>query len=305
MDLFRGSWNVVNEDDKPLHSPVRLLQKLSAYRASTSSPSTPSPQNERKSTILTESTNFFARLWRPNSTNQSPKSPILITAHETASSSSFDHIPETTSTHIESSSNLSLASKPNRRMSFMREVSSKSSSSLFSFPQASLLPQPPPFPSLPPPPPPLPPPLQPQPTTSSIVTEPSFDETTSEHPCDTTSEFYSQSFETNPDSINSTIDNQQQEHQSLTYDERHRRLSFTLKPLIPFVQSIPSVSMRYNEQDHNDSPPSPEANINVSMVRFIVNIVVTSFIYLYIERRNKTKEVTLTFQQKIVKIFPF
>jgi hypothetical protein len=260
MNLFRGSWNVT-EDDVPIHSPVRLLQKLSAYRASTGSPSassSPSPQNERKSTILTESTNFFARLWRPNTQQPTPSPSILIASHEAASSSSFDHIPEPSPAHTNTSPCLSPSPRSNnRRMSFMREVSSKNSSQLSPF-------SPPLPPSTPPP------PLQPQPTSSSTVTDPSFEDTTSEHPCDTASEYHSQSLETNVDSSNLGIDDEEnpREQQGLTYDERHRRLSQSAKPAIPLVQQISSSPMRFTGEHHSDSLASPEANIDVSMVSF-------------------------------------
>lgn len=260
MNLFRGSWNV-SDDEMPMHSPVRLLQKLAAYRASTTSSTSSSPNNERKSTILTESTNFFARLWRPTTTTTtttstttfSPPTPssTLMASHQ-ATSSSFDHIPET---------NLTASETPprstNRRMSFIREVSGKNSSPL------------PQYPPLPPPPPPAP--LQSQPTNSSTVTDPSFEDTTSEHPCDTASEVYSQSFETNIDSSNPGIDEDQQQQQGLTYDERHRRLSVSKKPVISFIQPRSSLTMRISggqqqQAQHSDSLASSEANIDVSMV---------------------------------------
>ncbi|CAF1054232.1 unnamed protein product [Rotaria sordida] len=258
-----GSWNTTTtQDEVSIHSPVRLLQKLSAFRASTAStpvssstsPS-PSPQNERKSTILSESTNFFTRLWRPNTTHQRASSQILIASHET-NSSSFDHIPEPNSTLIDTSSIPSTSSpfKPNHRISFIRDVSSKTSTQLCQF-SSSLVQSP----------------LQP--TTSSTITDPSFEDTTSEQPCDTTSEFYSQSFETNIDSSNSKIvdeeiseKQQQQQQQRLTYDERHRRLSLSAQPVIQqTVQKISSLPLQITEQHHSDSLNSPEANIDVSM----------------------------------------
>jgi hypothetical protein len=258
MNLFRGSWNV-SEDNVPLHSPVRLLQKLAAYRASTGSSSipsspSPSPQNERKPTILTESTNFFSRLWRSSVHRRTP-SPNLIASHE-AGSASFDQIPEPSLANTDMSSGLPLPSKSNRRMSFIREISPKGSSQLFPF----LTPPPPP-----------PPPFQPQPTSLSTVTDPSFEDTISEHPCDTASENYSQSFETNIDSSNPGIiddqdDEQNSQSQLLTYDERHRKLSLTPKPMKSFPQQLSSLPMRTSDQHHNDSLPSPEANIDVSMV---------------------------------------
>lgn len=249
MNLFRGSWNA-SEDEMPMHSPVRLLQKLTAYRASNTS----SPNNERKSTILTESSNFFARLWRPTTTfSPSLPSPTLMASHQ-ATSASFDQIPE-----VNSTTNETLSRPTNRRMSFIREVSGKTSS---------------PLPQFTPPPPPPPPPLQSQPTNSSTVTDPSFEDTTSEHPCDTASEVYSQSFETNIDSSNPGIN---EEQQGLTYDERHRRLSLSKKPVISFSQPRSSLTMRFSsgqeqqqqQVQYNDSLASPEANIDVSMVSFM------------------------------------
>jgi len=265
------------EGETSSHSPVRLLQKLAAYRASmtstsvSSSPS-PSPQNERKSSILTESTNFFARLWRPSTQHSTPSSALLA-SHGT-NSSSFDQIPETCSAPIDTSP--ALSSSPlilNRRMSFIREVSSKISSSNQTPSQSSSTPVPPLLPPhSPPPPPPLsPPPLQGQPRTSSTVTDPSFEDTTSEQPFDTASERFSQSFETNIDSSNPGIvddqdDDENFQQQPLTYDQRHRKLSLTPKPMKSFPQQLSSLPMRTTDQHHNDSLPSPEANIDVSMV---------------------------------------
>lgn len=264
MNFIRGSWNMV-EDETPNHSPVRLLQKLAAYRASINSPSTsssptPSPQNERKSSILTESTNFFARLWRPSNSQHSTPSAILLASHET-NSSSFDHIPETSSAPVDASPVLSSSLILNRRMSFIREVSSKTSSSSYQTPSqsssTSVLP------------PTSQPPLQAQQTTSSTITDPSFEDTTSEQPFDTASELFSQSFETNIDSSNPGILDDQdddQNSQPLTYDQRQRRLSLTSKPRMSFTQPLSSLPMRITEQHHSDSLPSPEASIDVSMV---------------------------------------
>ena len=108
-----------------------------------------------------------------------------------------------------------------------------------------------------------PPQLKTQATTSSTITDPSFEDTTSEHPCDTASEFYSQSFETNIYSSNPGIDDEQQ---GLTYDERQRRISLTAKPVISLVQSNSSHPLRITSQHYSDSLASPEANIDVSMV---------------------------------------
>ncbi|UJR28674.1 hypothetical protein I4U23_009903 [Adineta vaga] len=258
-----GTWNMV-EDETSNHSPVRLLQKLAAYRASATSTSasttpSPSPQNERKSTILTESSNFFARLWRPSTSNSVP-SPNFLQSRDQTSPLSFDHIPET-SISLDSSPNLSSPIVLSHRMSFIREVSSKNSTSNQVPLQSSSMSNAPP-PSLPP--------LQTQPTTSSTVTDPSFEDTTSEHPFDTASELLSQSFETNLYSSNpGIIDDQDEEQNSriqlLTYDERHRRLSLTSKPMRPFTQQLSSLPIRITEQQHSDSFPSPEASIDVSM----------------------------------------
>jgi len=254
------------EGETSSHSPVRLLQKLAAYRASmtstsaSSSPS-PSPQNERKSSILTESTNFFARLWRPSPQHSTP-SPTLLASHRT-NSSSFDQIPETCSAPIDTPPALSSPSLIlNRRMSFIREVSSKTSSSYQTPSQSSSMSVAAPISQ---------PPLQAQQRRSSTVTDPSFEDTTSEQPFDTASELFSQSFETNIDSSNPGIiddqdDEQNSQSQLLTYDERHRKLSLTPKPMKSFPQQLSSLPMRTTDQHHNDSLPSPEANIDVSMV---------------------------------------
>jgi hypothetical protein len=242
MNLFRGSWNTTDEE-VPVHSPVRLLQKLSAYRASAASPSassspSPSPQHDRKSTILSESTNFFARLWRPN-THHAAASPLLIASHETKSSS-FDHIPEPSPAHMEASSGLSVAPKLNRRISLIREVSSKSPPHLVPFPGAPL----------------PPPPFKTQPTASSTVTDPSFEDTTSDHPGDTTSEFH-------PDRLDEADDKMPD---LMAYDERPRRISLASKSVILQAQAVLPSSMRVTDQYHSDSLASPEANIDVSMV---------------------------------------
>lgn len=256
MNLFRGSWNATDEE-VPMHSPVRLLQKLSAYRASatsrsaSSSPS-PSPQHERKPTILSESTNFFARLWRPT-THHPTASPLLIASHETKSSS-FDQIPEPSPVATEASASLSTMPKLNRRISLIREVSAKNPPHLVPFPTAH--------------PPPPPPSFKTQPTASSTVTDPSFEDTTSDHPGDTTSEFYSQSFETNIDSIHPDRADEADEKMPdlMMYDERPRRISLAAKSVILPTQAILPSSMRVTDQYHSDSLASPEANIDVSMV---------------------------------------
>ena len=256
------------EEETPSHSPIRLLQKLAAYRASmtptsiSSSPS-PSPQHERKPSILTESTSFFARLWRPSAQRSTP--PAIPLASQERNSPSFDHLPESCSAPVNTSpvpSSSSPASIIHRRMSFIREVSSRSSSSYQTPSQSSST-------SIPPLP--IQMPLQTQPTTSSTVTDPSFEDTTSEQPFDTASELYSQSFETNIDSSNPKIvedqdDEQNSPQQSLTYDERQRQLSLTSKPIKIFAQSASAQPPRTTEQRHSESLPSPEASIDVSMV---------------------------------------
>jgi hypothetical protein len=247
--------------------------------ASTSTPSSPSPslQNESKPSILTESTNFFARLWRPSAQRLTPTA-ILLASHETNSSSSFDHIPESCSAPINTSPVLSSTSSIiNRRMSFIREVSSKSSSSYQTPSQSSSMSVPPP-PSLPPP------PLQAQQTTSSTVTDPSFEDTTSEQPFDTASELFSQSFETNIDSSNPGIVDDQDDEQNLTYHERQRRLNLTSKSMKIFSQPLSSLPMRIIEQHHSDSLPSPEASIDVSMVS--AKIIFNDYSYLKIRERE-------------------
>lgn len=275
MNIFQGTWNAT-ENETSSHSPVRLLQKLAAYRASIAVPSTPSssatasPQTERKSSIIAESTGFFTRLWRstnPQSQSPSPTPSNLLASHE-MNSSSFDHIPEPCPAPI-AASPIHSSSTSNRRMSFIREVSSKTSSSSYQTPsQSSSIsgtattptttttskPQ-----------------LHAQPTTSSTVTDLSFEDTASEQPFDTASELFSQSFETNIDSSNPGIVEDQDDEQNLsqlpfTYDERQRRINSTFKPMKTFARQLSSLSMRVTAQRHSDSLPSPEASIDVSMV---------------------------------------
>ncbi|CAF2494684.1 unnamed protein product [Rotaria sp. Silwood2] len=254
----------MNDDETSTHSPIRLLQKLAAYRASIASTSisssSPSPQNERHSSILTESTNFFTRLWRP-SPQQSTPSPTLIASHETQSAS-FDHIPEPCSTSIDVSSGLSSPSMLNRRMSFIRNVSLKNSSSNQISLQSSSMTIVPPIIPL----------FQAQPTTSSTVTNPSLEDTTSEQQFDTNSELLSQSLETNiyssnPRLVNDQDDERNFQQQSLTYNERHRKLDSILKPMKLAVAQLSSLPMKIIEQQHHqDSVPSSEPSIDISTV---------------------------------------
>ncbi|CAF3449487.1 unnamed protein product [Rotaria socialis] len=255
-----GTWNTT-EDDVPNHSPVRLLQKLAAYRASitsTSISSSPSLQNERHSSILTESTNFFARLWRPSPRPSSP-SPMLLAIHANRSSS-FDQIPEPTSMPVDRSSNLPSSSNMfNRRMSFIRDVSLKSSSSNQNCASSSSMIIQSPYAI---------PPLQTQPTTSSTITDPSMEDTTSEPQFDTHSEMLSQSLETNidgsnPRSVDDQDDDQNFRQKSLTYDERHRKLNSISKPIRPLAAQLSS-PMRISEQTHHDSLPSRETSTDIS-----------------------------------------
>ncbi|CAF3855710.1 unnamed protein product [Rotaria magnacalcarata] len=257
-----GTWNTT-EDDVPNHSPVRLLQKLAAYRSSitpTSLSSSSSPQNERHSSILTESTNFFTRLWRP-SPRPSPPSPILLATHENRSSS-FDQIPEPTSMPVDGSSNLSSSSNMfNRRMSFIRDVSLKNSSSNQNCPLSSSMIIQSPCPMLP---------LQTQPTTSSTITDPSMEDTASEPQFDTHSDMLSQSLETNiddsnPRSVDDQDDDQNFRQKSLTYDERHRKLSSISKPIRPLAVQLSSSPIRISEQTHHDSVLSRETSTDISM----------------------------------------
>ncbi|CAF0899970.1 unnamed protein product [Rotaria sp. Silwood1] len=261
MNLFRGTWNM-NDNETSNHSPIRLLQKLAAYRASITSTSmsssSPSPLNEHHSSIFSESTNFIARLWRP-SPSQSTPSPTLIASHETKSSS-FDHIPEPCSTSMDASSSLSSPAMLNRRMSFIRNVSAKNPSSNQIYVQSSSMVIASPIMPL----------LQAQPTTSSTVTDPSFEDTTSEQQYDTNSELLSQSLETNINSSNPhLIDNQDNERnfrqQSLIYDEQHKKLDLISKPMKSSVEQLSSLPMRVIEQyHHHDSLPLSEPSIDIS-----------------------------------------
>lgn len=276
----------MNDDDTPAHSPVRLLQKLAAFRTSSTTPSNSSaasPQIEHRTSILAESTNFFARFWRPSTSpqpttmstipsttttttktnNQLTPSATLLASHETHSSS-FDNLPEPNSssspTVQEASVILSSPTSVNRRMSLIREVSSKSSvtpnpsdsSSLSMVPTISE-------------------PLQTQARLSSTITDPSFEDTTSEHPYDTASEIFSQSLDTNVDSSNPGMADDQHEHEEpktteklLNYNGRHRRLSSSSPMIQLSSQKHPLFAKRNIEQHHSESQPSTEADNNVS-----------------------------------------
>ena len=223
------------DNETPAHSPVRLLQKISAFRASIASTSSasspsPSPQNEHKSSIFAESTSFLARLWRPSPPPSSPL-PNLVASHETKSSS-FDHIPE--------------ACAASARQSF-------------SMPAPIL----PPIPARP-----L---CQVSSNVSSLTTDPSFEDTASEQPFDTASEYLSRSLDTNIDSSNPGIvddpdDDQRSTQQVLSYDERHRRLSLRSKPTRSSAQQLSSLPTGTTEEDRTNSLTSPEASIDVSSV---------------------------------------
>ncbi|CAM4811563.1 unnamed protein product [Rotaria magnacalcarata] len=280
-----GSWNPT-EDVLPIHSPVGLLQKLTAYRASSSStlvsslPSpSASPRNEHKPTILSESTNFFTRLWRSN-INRATPAQILIASHE-KTSSSFDQIPESTPIFTDTPPILLPSPRSSRRISFIRDVSPKHSPLSCPFSSPTI------------------PPLQPQPTTLSTITDPSFEDTTSEQPCDTASEFYSQSFETNIDGSDPKIvdeqvseeiaKQQQQEQQDLTSNERHRHLSLSAKSLLPSIKSNISSPLGMVEQLHSDSFTSPEASIDVSMA---MDYFPTPIIKIQAINNNSTSIIT-------------
>ncbi|CAM4945415.1 unnamed protein product [Rotaria socialis] len=277
-----GSWNPT-EDVIPIHSPVGLLQKLNAYRASSGStlvsslPSpSPSPQNEHKSTILSESTNFFTRLWRSN-TNRATPSQILVASHE-KNSSSFDQIPESTPIFVDTPPILLPSPRSSRRISFIRDVSPKRSSQ--SCPISS----------------PTIPPLQSQPTTLSTITDPSFEDTASEQPCDTASEFYSQSFETNIDGSDTKIVDEQvneeiskEQQQDLTSNERHRNLNPSKKSMLPSIKSSIASPLQMVEQLHSDSFTSPEASIDASMA---MDYFSTPIIKIQAIKNNTTSIIT-------------
>lgn len=291
MNFLRGSWNFIDDEELSMHSPVRLLQKLSAYRASAGSSSlastpSPSPKPDRKSTILSESTNFLARLWRPQSNSSPTQTPaatpsppptaIELRSYSTAllslqtaktttgtssimmstlekTSSSFDQLAESISNITDNSRSVSPTPKINRRMSIIREVTPKSSStSPPAFSQPTILPS-----------------LRAQPTTSSTITDPSIDDTNSDQPGDTTSEFYSQSFETHLDSSHPEKIDEQDEDSFENYDhDRQYRYSQPTQSVITSLPNVLPMSVRLSERYHSDSQPSPEADINVSMVSF-------------------------------------
>lgn len=249
----------MNEDDTPAHSPVRLLQKLAAYRASRLlSALESSPQVEEKPSIFTESANFIARLWRP--TPQSPKvSKKLIQVHASRSNS-FDNIPESYPTQTESSSVLSSPSITHHVPSTTCEIpykaishtdTSQSSSVSASLVNSSLIPS--------------------KNRTSSTYTDPSFEETTSETPYDSGSAFLSQNLDTDMDDSNPAIAEEQDKQrkdlpQRMTYDERQRRLSLTSDTLHSSILRQSFLLRKNNESNRSDSQYSPETSIDLSTV---------------------------------------
>ena len=111
----------------------------------------------------------------------------------------------------------------------------------------------------------------------STMTDPSFEDTTSEQPYDTASEFFSQSLDTNIDSSNPGIvgDNEDADdaddkrasfQTSLTYDERHRRLSLSGKSQRPSIPQLSSLPTQIIEQPYSDNQASPETSIDLSNV---------------------------------------
>lgn len=258
MNLFPGFWNTT-ESQLQMHSPLRLLQKLTAFRASSSStpqslsPS-PSPQNERKSTILSESANFFARLWRPSTSREAPSQSL--TASRGLDSSSFDHISESTLIFTD---NPPTTSSPlprlTHRISLIRDVSPKPSPPplLCSFPSPTVQ-------------------HQQQPTISDTLSNSLFDDEEIERLCNTRNEFYSRSFEINTDSTYRRIVNEQihenisEQQRRLSYDERQHRMKVSTKSVQPVIQEKVSLPLHMIETPHNDSLTSPEASIDISMV---------------------------------------
>ena len=113
---------------------------------------------------------------------------------------------------------------------------------------------------------------------SSTMTDPSFEDTTSEQPYDTASEFFSQSLDTNIDSSNPGIvgDNEDDDdavddkrtsfETPLTYDERHRRLSLSTKSKRTSIPQLSSLPTQITEQPLSDNQASPEASIDLSTV---------------------------------------
>lgn len=249
-------------DETPAHSPVRLLQKLAAYRALIAS-----PEPQRKPSILAESTNFFSRLWRPSTTQQRTPSPVLLASHE-MNSTSFDHISDSIPTPPEALPPSISSPIVNRRMSLIREVSSKSSVNQNpSQSSSSSIVVPLSMSAV----------METQVRQSSTMTDPSFEDTTSEQPYDTASEFFSQSLDTNIDSSNPGIvgdgedaddaDDKRASFQTpLTYDERHRRLSLSGKSPRPSIPQLSSLPTQIIEQPHSDNQASPETSIDLSNV---------------------------------------
>lgn len=132
---------------------------------------------------------------------------------------------------------------------------------------------------------------------SSTMTDPSFEDTTSEQPYDTASEFFSQSLDTNIDSSNPGIvgdgedaddaDDKRASFQTpLTYDERHRRLSLSGKSPRPSIPQLSSLPTQIIEQPHSDNQASPETSIDLSNVSWSP---LPSFIQLFSVHRTPTQ----------------
>ena len=240
------------DNDMSIHSPVRLLQKLIAYRASISSTPTSSSQTERKSTILSESTNFFTRLWRANNSNATSSQTSMISPETT--SSSFDHASESSPTSTDTSLTLSPSSKSSRRMSFIRDVSSKNSPRSPTL-SPSLLVQS----SLP---------FQSQSTMLNIITNQSFKDTSSEHRA---RKFFLENRETNINNSHLRTSNERrtsQKQQELTHKRKDHHLNLSTTSLTPSVQKLSSLSLELTDEC-SDSLTSSEANIDVGMVSWI------------------------------------
>ena len=240
------------DNDISIQSPVRLLQKLIAYRESISSTTTSSSQTERKSTILSESTKFFTRLWRLHDSNAKPSETLMISRETT--SSSFDHISELSPTFVDTTLTLPPSSKSNRRMSFIRDISLKNSPQSPTLSPSLLIES-----SLP---------FQSQSPTLNTITNQSFNDISPEHRA---RKLYSQNLETNIDNSHlKTLNERQtpQEQQELINKKRDHHLNLSTTSFIPSVQKLSSLSMQRTDE-HRASFTSPEANIDVSKVSWI------------------------------------
>ena len=254
MNFFQGTWNMMEYETRN-HSAAFLLKKLVAYRTSVASTSlsSSSSQNVRRSSILSESANFITRLWR--SSTQNLMSSFTSSAAHEINSPSFDHMLETCSTPRDTSSIESSTVMSNHLMSFIQKIRFKSLSSNQTLLKTLSLPITPHSKPL----------FQEQLTTPNIVTDLSYEDITSKQQFDTNIEFSSQSLQTNINSNDSALVNAENSslQQLLTFNEQYSKPNLTSESM---KTSAERLSMRISKQQHHNSFSSSESVLDISMV---------------------------------------